>query len=110
MRCTLTLTLLCSSQPCYLVWFAACLPPQQAPSADELRKLRFEVAYMKDREDHLKQDLDERTQELTVIRERLVGLQEKFNNLRLENLRLDQKVRTQWFTFCFVDALHTMSD
>lgn len=63
-------------------------------SADELRKLRFEVAYLKDREDTLKQEVEERTQELTVIKERLGGLQEKFNNLRLDNLRLDQKVTT----------------
>lgn len=53
---------------------------------------------MKDREANLKQELEERGQESQVVRERLAGLQEKYNTLRLENLRLDQKVSRRFST------------
>lgn len=52
----------------------------------------MQVAYMEDREDNLKLQVQERTDELAIIKRRLEGLQEKFNNLRLENLRLDHQV------------------
>jgi predicted nucleic acid-binding Zn-ribbon protein len=67
---------------------------------DELRKLRHEVTYMRGREESLQQELGERTQEVQAMRERLSGLQEKHNGLRLEALRLEQKVGTAVAPFC----------
>jgi regulator of replication initiation timing len=47
---------------------------------------------MQAREESLQQELGERNQEVQAMRERLSGLQEKHNGLRLETLRLEQKV------------------
>jgi regulator of replication initiation timing len=66
---------------------------------DELRKLRHEVTYMQGREESLQQELGERNQEVQAMRERLSGLQEKHNGLRLETLRLEQKVGWQCILF-----------
>lgn len=57
---------------------------------------------MKDREDQLNQQLGERMVELTVIKERVGGLQEKYNNVRMDNLRLDQKVCNSQLRVCSV--------
>jgi hypothetical protein len=54
---------------------------------------------MKDREGALQGELEERGNELGLLRERLTGLQERFNGLRLENLRLEQKAGTCAITF-----------
>jgi predicted nucleic acid-binding Zn-ribbon protein len=71
---------------------ALCWLLQNAGAVDELRKLRHEVTYMQGREESLQQELGERNQEVQAMRERLSGLQEKHNGLRLETLRLEQKV------------------
>ena len=77
---------------------ALSLAPQDVAAAEvELRKLRHEVAYMQNREESLQQDLSERKQEVQVVRDALSGVQEKYNGLRLEAMRLEQKVGKSWF-------------